>query len=258
MEPVIQLFTADEFRVRTITIDGTSWFVSSDACRALDLADMRQAVSRLDEDEKTLIPIATQGGQQRVSVISESGLYALIQTSRKPDAKRFRRWINHEVLPSIRKTGSYSIQPQLEAPQHYIPADYADALQLAADQARKLKAQASQIESQAKQIEAAQPAVEFVDRYVAAKTTQSLRAVAKILGMPEQAFIARLESDKILYRLSGRLMPAADQMQRGHFEVKTGEVNGIAYAQPKVTPRGVEYLARCVTRWQRQQARAEA
>ena len=258
MEPLIQIFAAEDYRIRTVTIDGTPWFVSVDICHCLGLVSAKQAVSRLDEDEKTLIPVTTQGGQQRVSVISESGLYALIQTSRKPDAKRFRRWINHDVLPSIRRTGSYSIQPQLDAPQHQIPQTYGEALRRAADLADKIDAQAKQLDSQAKQIEAAQPAVEFVSRYVAAKTTQSLRAVAKILGVQEQAFIARLEADKILYRLSGRLMPAADQMHRGHFEVKTGEVNGIAYAQPKVTPRGVEYLARCVTRWQRQQARAEA
>lgn len=165
-------------------------------------------------------------------------------------ARIIDRWAELEAAEQARQ------QQAPVPPQHYIPADYADALQLAADQARKLKAQASQIESQAKQIQAAQPAVDFVDRYVAARTTQSLRAVAKILGMPEQAFIARLEADKILYRLSGRLMPSADQMHRGHFEVKTGEVNGIAYAQPKVTPRGVEYLARCVARWQRDAQRS--
>lgn len=167
-------------------------------------------------------------------------------------AKIIDRWAELEAAEQARQRQA-PVQPQ-----HYIPADYADALQLAADQARKLKAQASQIESQAKQIQAAQPAVEFVGRYVAASGTQSLRGTAKILHVPEQTFIARLLADKIMYRLSGRLMPAADQMQRNHFEVKTGEANGIAYAQPRVTPRGVEYLARCVTRWQRQQARAEA
>ena len=160
-------------------------------------------------------------------------------------AKIIDRWAELEAAEQARQRQA-PVQPTRKIPQ-----TYADALQLAADQAR-------QIESQAKQIEAAQPAVEFVGRYVAASGTPSLRGTAKILHMPEQTFIARLLADKIMYRLSGRLMPAADQMQRGHFEVKTGEINGIAYAQPRVTPRGVEYLARCVTRWQRQQARAEA
>lgn len=223
MEYDVQLFSAENFRVRIVMRDGDPWFIAADVCRALAIGP--EQTRRLDADEHTLLSTQGMPGARNpwVTILSEAGFYSLVVGSRKPDAKRFRRWVTHEVLPSIRRTGSYSIQPQLEAPQHYIPADYADALQLAADQARKLKAQASQIDAQAKQIQAAQPAVEFVDRYVAARTTQSLRAVAKILGMPEQAFIARLESDKILYRLSGRLMPAADQMQRGHFAVKTGE-----------------------------------
>jgi len=245
MEPNIQLFTAEDFRVRTITIDGTPWFVAGDVCLALDIADMRQAVSRLDDDEKALIPVTTPGGKQQVRVVNEAGLYVLVIASRKSDAKKFRRWVTHDVIPSIRRTGSYSIQ----APQHQIPQTYAEALRLAADLSDK-------VESQAKQIEAAQPAVQFVERYVEAKQTQSIRAVAKILGVPEQAFIARLVADKILYRLSGRLMPSADQMAKHYWEVKTGEVRGIAFAQPKVTPRGVEYLARCVARWQRDAQRS--
>lgn len=258
MEPVIQLFTADEFRVRIVMRDGDPWFIAADVCRALAIGP--EQTRRLDADEHTLLSTQGMPGARNpwVTILSEAGFYSLVVGSRKPDAKRFRRWVTHEVLPSIRRTGSYSIQPQLEAPTHEIPQTYAEALRLAADLSDKVDEQAKQIESQTKQIEAAQPAVEFVDRYVAASGTQSLRGTAKILHVPEQTFIARLLADKILYRLSGRLMPAADQMQRNHFEVKTGEANGVTYTQPRVTPRGVEYLARCVTRWQRQQARAEA
>lgn len=245
MEPNIQLFAAEDFRVRTVTINGDPWFVAVDVCRALDIADMRQTVSRLDDDEKALISVTTPGGKQQVRVVNEAGLYVLVIASRKSDAKKFRRWVTHDVIPSIRRTGSYSIQ----APQHQIPQTYAEALRLAADLSDK-------VDEQAKQLEAAQPAVQFVERYVDAKQTQSIRAVAKILGVPEQAFIARLEADKILYRLSGRLMPSADQMAKHYWEVKTGEVRGIAFAQPKVTPRGVEYLARCVARWQRDTQRS--
>ena len=247
----LRTFAHANFRIRVITRDGAPWFMAADVCRELDIRNPADALARLDGDEHTLVSTEGIPGAKnpQMRVLSESGLYALVQTSRKPEAKLFRRWINHEVLPSIRRTGSYSIQHQLEAPQHQIPQTYAEALRLAADLSDK-------VDEQAKQIEAAQPAIEFVDRYVAAKTTQSLRAVAKILGIQEQAFIARLESDKILYRLSGRLMPAADQMHKGHFEVKTGEVRGIAFAQPKVTPRGVEYLARCVARWQRDAQRS--
>jgi prophage antirepressor-like protein len=87
---------------------GQPWFVAADVCAALDLPDTHKAIARLDDDEKGRNSIPTPGGQQDMSVVNESGLYNLVLGSRKPEAKRFKRWITHEVLPSIRKTGSYT------------------------------------------------------------------------------------------------------------------------------------------------------
>ena len=87
---------------------GQPWFVASDVCAALELPDTHKAIARLDDDEKGRNSIPTPGGQQDMSVVNESGLYNLVLGSRKPEAKRFKRWITHEVLPSIRKTGSYA------------------------------------------------------------------------------------------------------------------------------------------------------
>jgi len=87
---------------------GQPWFVAADVCAALELPDTHKAFARLDDDEKGLNSIPTPGGQQDMSVVNESGLYNLVLGSRKPEAKRFKRWITHEVLPSIRKTGSYA------------------------------------------------------------------------------------------------------------------------------------------------------
>ena len=87
---------------------GQPWFVAADVCAALDLPDTHKAIARLDDDEKGRNSIPTPGGQQEMSVVNESGLYNLVLGSRKPEAKRFKRWITHEVLPSIRKTGSYT------------------------------------------------------------------------------------------------------------------------------------------------------
>lgn len=95
---------------------GNPWFVAADVCGALDIRNTSDAVARLDEDEKRVTTLGTneglqtQGlGPQTLNVINESGLYSLILTSRKEEAKRFKRWVTHEVLPSIRKTGSYSL-----------------------------------------------------------------------------------------------------------------------------------------------------
>jgi prophage antirepressor-like protein len=102
---------ADKAQVRVVRDDkGDPWFVAADVCKVLELNDTSRAVSRLDEDEKGTTTIRTLGGNQDVLTVSEPGLYSLIGTSRKPEAKAFRRWINHDVLPSLRANGSYSLQ----------------------------------------------------------------------------------------------------------------------------------------------------
>lgn len=88
---------------------GEPWFVAADVCAALTIGNSRMALDRLDDDEKGVSSIDTHGGKQDMAVVNESGLYALILGSRKPEAKRFKRWVTHDVLPSIRKTGAYSV-----------------------------------------------------------------------------------------------------------------------------------------------------
>lgn len=93
--------------VRAVMIDGEPWFVAADVCAALHLPDTHKAVARLDDDEKGRNSIPTLGGDQEMTVVNEPGLYSLVLGSRKPEAKRFKRWVTHEVLPSIRRTGAY-------------------------------------------------------------------------------------------------------------------------------------------------------
>ncbi|TRO20910.1 hypothetical protein EQ826_15320 [Ectopseudomonas mendocina] len=100
-------FQFDTREVRTMLIDDQPWFVAADVCQALAVRNNRDALSRLDEDEKGVATTDTLGGSQAVGIINESGLYSLILTSRKPEAKRFKKWITAEVLPAIRRTGQY-------------------------------------------------------------------------------------------------------------------------------------------------------
>ena len=90
---------------RSKTLEGEPWFVAADVCRALGID--RTQTRRLDEDEKGVYSAQTPGGQQDMSIVNEPGLYALVLSSRKPEAKAFKRWITHEVIPNIRKTGGY-------------------------------------------------------------------------------------------------------------------------------------------------------
>lgn len=97
-------------QVRTVTVDGEPWFSAVDVCKILDLGNVSQSISRLDEDERALI--SNEG--RPLNVLSEGGLFSLILGSRKAEAKAFKRWVTHEVLPAIRKTGSYSTAPALD------------------------------------------------------------------------------------------------------------------------------------------------
>lgn len=99
-------FQGHEFTIITDD-DGNLWFAGNQVAQALEIVDIRQAIERLDDDEKRRYSVPTGGGIQSVVCISEAGLYSLVLSSRKPAAKDFKRWLTHDVLPAIRKTGSY-------------------------------------------------------------------------------------------------------------------------------------------------------
>lgn len=107
-------FTYNTKQVRVIEKDGEPWFVAKDICDILEISNSRDAISRLDDDEKNTVAI-TDGnrGNPNMTIISESGVYALIFTSRKPESENFKRWIRKEVIPSIRKTGGYVANDEL-------------------------------------------------------------------------------------------------------------------------------------------------
>ena len=98
----LTVFNNEEFgEIRTITIDDEPWFVAADVCRALDIGNPSQAISRLDEDERMITLISNEGnrrGNPNVTVVNEPGLYTLILSSRKPETKAFKRWVTHDIL----------------------------------------------------------------------------------------------------------------------------------------------------------------
>lgn len=119
-------YTTTEIRV--FVIEGEPWFVANDVCAVLEFAHPASNLRRLDDDEKGVHTMHTPGGPQEMTIINESGLYSLILTSRKPEAKKFKKWVTSEVLPAIRKTGRYvhpeATQPApAEAPELFSSAD---------------------------------------------------------------------------------------------------------------------------------------
>jgi len=112
-----RIFEYDTNEVRTIPETETTWFVAKDVCNILGISNARQAVSKLDDDEKLTYKLYTSGQQRDTWCINEFGLYQLILTSNKPEAKKFKRWITHEILPTIRKAGVFTSEQaqQLQA-----------------------------------------------------------------------------------------------------------------------------------------------
>ena len=109
MENTISIFKFADHDVRITIIDGEPWFVAKDVCEALAIKNNRDAMSQLEDDEKGVAITDTPGGKQELTTVNEPGLYSLILRSRKPEAKVFKHWITHRVLPSIRKTGAYAV-----------------------------------------------------------------------------------------------------------------------------------------------------
>lgn len=114
-------FSFEGQAIRAAVQDGQPWFASTDVCDLLELRNSRQSVARLDDDEKGVLNCDTLGGEQALSVVNESGLYRLIFRSRKLQAKAFRRWVTRDVLPQIRKTGSYNAAAAEAAPESIGP-----------------------------------------------------------------------------------------------------------------------------------------
>jgi phage antirepressor YoqD-like protein len=131
---------------------------------------------------------------------------------------------------------------ELEAQQqaqavHAIPQTMAQALRLAADQAEQIEKQQFLLEQQ-------KPAVEFVDRFVEAKSAKGFREVAKILGLKEREFIAELARDGVIFKQGSNWLPMANHQHAGRFTVKTGEANGHAFTQTRFTPEGIAWVAK--------------
>lgn len=237
----LQTYTNPNFGdVRTLNIDGEPWFVAADVCNALDIGNPSQAISKLDDDEKVTLTTneghsGKLGGAQMLNVISEAGLYSLVLKSRKPEAKAFKRWITHDVIPSIRKNGGYIAGQESMTAEELM----AKALLVAKKTIEEKEAELSR-----RQVENAimAPKADYFDELVERNTLTNFRETAKQLGVKQKAFISFLMERKFIYRdKRGKLLPYADKND-GLFEVKECFNNATQWAgtQTLVTPKGRE------------------
>ena len=236
-----QIFSSPEGReIRIIPgDDGQPLWVAKDVLSDLGYTWGGDRISHVPEEWRGVRSVRTPSGTQEMTVLTEQGLYFFLGRSDKPAALPFQKWVAGTVVPSIRKTGSYSVAPAFQ-----VPKTLSEALRLAADQQ-------DQIERQTLQIEAAAPKVAFVDSFVEKSQTQPLRAVAKVLGVKEKDFVRVLIEKKVLYRLAGKLTPAQEHMEAGRFEIKEVQAARTDWAGPQMrfTTRGVEWAARKVREW---------
>lgn len=176
-ENEIQVWNYESSEVRTVQVNGEPWFVLADVCKVLEISNSRNISSRLEPDEKGVTLVDTLGGTQQMTIINESGLYTVILRSDKPQAKPFRKWVTSEVLPSIRKHGSYSVQSQF--------ADLSPQLQVLI-----------QMETRQKQIEARQ-----VEQATAlAGLEQKLQNTCEVIALDKTAW--RKDSEHLINKIA--------------------------------------------------------
>ena len=241
-------------RVRVhIDPTGDPWFVASDVACILRYRMASDMTRRLDDDEKGTREVRTPGGPQAMTVISEAGLYTAILRSRTTAAQAFKRWVTHEVLPEIRRTGSYQARPALTGPELMAAALIEAQRTLDAAQQRAAEAEAELGHAKAK-IEADRGKVLFADAVATSPTSILVGDLAKLLrqnGLDVGAnrLFARLRADGYLIRRRAAdwNMPTQRSMEAGLFQVKETTVthpdgHTTVSRTPKVTGKGQRYF----------------
>lgn len=228
----LEVFTYGDLTIRTVEVNGEPWFVTLDVCAVLGYDRVANALRMVDDDDlgtHIVSGVATQ-------VINEAGLYDLILRSRRPDARQFKRWVTHDVLPAIRRTGSYSTTPA-------IPQTYAEALQAAADAARELEVAQARIAIDA-------PKAATYDRVIESEGMFSMTGIADMCNVSVNTFTGWLADAGVFRKgeyepFPGRKLPRKQYQDHGLFIVKI-ETNdkGIYYPVAYATPAGLDFTMR--------------
>nr|DAR37854.1 MAG TPA: repressor domain protein [Caudoviricetes sp.] len=222
--------------LRVIEQDGEPWMVGKDVAQALGYKDTVNALkSHVDDEDKDRWQITTQFGSKETVIINESGLYSLVLFSKLPTAKKFKRWVTSEVLPSIRKSGGYIAGQDQLTPEELM----AKALQVAN---KTLAEREARISALTVQNTIMAPKAEYFDELVDRNTLTSFRDTAKELGIKPKAFVEWLLDKKFIFRdQKGKLMPREGKGD-GLFEVKEAKNDKTQWSgvQTLVTPKGRE------------------
>ncbi|MCU9594599.1 phage antirepressor [Caldibacillus thermolactis] len=253
MNQLEKIFNYQGTQLRTVVLNNEPWFVAKDVCNILKHSNSRVAISRLDDDEKGVSKVYTPGGYQNMSVVNEYGLYNLVLTSNLPEAKQFKRWITHEVIPSIRKHGAYMTPEKIEEvllnPDTLIKL----ATNLKEEQQKRIAAE--------KQIEQQKPLVNFAETCMASDKSLLVREVAKMISkqgilMGERRLFQKLRDWKLIF--PNKNEPYQEYIDRGYFEISQGvketSKGSFTWLTMRVTPKGQMYIINRLKKEQQKEA----
>lgn len=212
---LINSFIFEGNQVRTTAVNGDPWFVAVDLCNALDIRNNRDAIARLDEDEKGVATTDTPGGAQEMLVVNESGMYSLVLTSRKPEAKRFKKWVTSVLIPGIRKKEFVHVS-QMPAPLEVL-AQISESYTSLKQDMEELKQFIFSGKVPAKAPEVITPPGEMSKKEIKERGLMSPVELAKRLDMTTPRLHAILEVLGIQSRIANRYFTT--DKARGHFEI---------------------------------------
>lgn len=233
----LQAFTSDQFgQIRTIENDGQPWFVAADVCAALELANPTVTVSRLDKDEKAKFNLGLSGGPAWCA--NEPGLYSLVLACRKPQARAFKRWITHEVIPAIRKHGLYAISDVAENPEMLLAA-----LQALITEKKRGEQLEAQNLAQAQLLLEASPKLSYYEKVLRAPGAVAISKIAKDYGMSARRLNKLLHDLGIQYKQGDQWLLYQEHAANGYTKSETGtSKDGHVWMHTKWTQAGRLFL----------------
>lgn len=241
MEQLQKLFDFRGQQLRIVEKSNEPWFVAKDVCEILEINNSRQALTRLDEEEKADVTLNDGRQNRSFSVVNESGLYELIFASRKLEAKTFKRWVKQEVLPSIRKHGAYmtneTIEKVITSPDFLIQL----ATNLKEEQEARRRAETK--------LEKQQPLVRFAEACMATNKSMLVRELAKLISkegllIGEKRLFQKLREWKLIFQNKNE--PYQKYIDNEYFSVSQGVTTNSggshAYLTMRITPKGQAYI----------------
>jgi anti-repressor protein len=238
MNQLQQIFQYQQHQLRTVIKDGEPWFVAKDVCEILEITNPTMALQRLDDDERAKFNLGRQG---ETNIVNEPGLYTLILGSRKPEAKQFKRWVTHEVIPSIRKHGAYMTPEKIEEVLLNPDTIIKLATELKEERRKRIAAEQTIVNQK--------PLVSFAETCMASDKSLLVREVAKLISkqgilIGEKRLFQKLREWKLIF--PNKNEPYQEYIDRGYFEISQGvketDKGSFTWLTMRVTPKGQVYI----------------